>query len=172
MNSYNEIFKNKALIGYVTASDPSIEATEAAIEEMIKNNEIIGQENIFNPSFNYHNNFVCHTCNYSKCPKNYAGYIYYLITQGLIENVLKGKPNEDIINIYPHDSNQKYNEIEYAIEKLPSNYKIVIFLKYYNQMNSKEIASILNITEATVRKRLDRARRLLKQLIKESEKNG
>lgn len=36
MNSYNEIFKNKALIGYVTASDPSIEATEAAIEEMIK----------------------------------------------------------------------------------------------------------------------------------------
>lgn len=87
-------------------------------------------------------------------------------------NKTKVIKNEDIINIYPHDSNQKYNEIEYSIEKLPSNYKIVIFLKYYNQMNSKEIASILNITEATVRKRLDRARRLLKQLIKESEKNG
>ena len=65
--------------------------TEETLKEMIKNNEIIGQENIFNPSFNYHNNFVCLTCNYSKCPKNYAGYIYYLITQGLIEDVLKDR---------------------------------------------------------------------------------
>ena len=39
-------------------------------------------------------------------------------------------------------------------------------------MDSKEIASILNITEATVRKRLERAKKLLKQLINGSDNNG
>ena len=79
---------------------------------------------------------------------------------------------DDILNNYPQDTNQKYNEIEYAIEKLSNNYKTVIFLKYYNLMDSKEIASILNITEATVRKRLERAKKLLKQLINGSDNNG
>ena len=79
---------------------------------------------------------------------------------------------DDILNNYPQDTNQRYNEIEYAIEKLPNNYKLVIFLKYYNLMDSKEIAFILNITEATVRKRLERAKKLLKQLINGSDNNG
>ena len=47
------------------------------------------------------------------------------------------------------------------INELPDKYKDVLVLKYFNELSNKEIAVILNITELVVRKRIERARKLL-----------
>ena len=55
-----------------------------------------------------------------------------------------------------------------AVMKLPIIYKEVLTLKYVQELSNAEIAQTLGISEATVRKRLERARHKLEEtLIKE-----
>lgn len=71
------------------------------------------------------------------------------------------------------DYNQSYeyelNEIRELVQSLPSKYKDVVFLHYYEGYNVKEIAQILNTKEGTVKSRLFKARNLLKVEIVKGE---
>lgn len=49
-----------------------------------------------------------------------------------------------------------------AVARLPQDYKTAIYMYYYEGYRTPEIARALHIPEATVRKRLSRARGLLK----------
>ena len=60
-----------------------------------------------------------------------------------------------------------YNEIK----KLPKKYRTVIHLFYYEQYSIKDISKILNQKESTIRTWLTRARKLLKNQIKEEDFN-
>lgn len=54
------------------------------------------------------------------------------------------------------------------ILKLPSRYKTVIYLYYYEGYNSEDIAKILNISPSTVRNQLARAKKILKRKLGDS----
>lgn len=61
-----------------------------------------------------------------------------------------------------------YDKIDYififdAIKEMPSIYSEVLLLRFYHGCNSKEIGKTLGISEATVRKRIERARMILKE---------
>jgi len=59
------------------------------------------------------------------------------------------------------------------VHRLPARYAAVIHLHYYEDYSVREIASILHISEGTVKSRLARARRQLGDLIKKEEEfNG
>lgn len=60
-------------------------------------------------------------------------------------------------------------EIVSKIESLPEIYRDVLILKYLQELDNKEIADILNIKATTVRKRLERAKFMLAELL---EKDG
>lgn len=66
-------------------------------------------------------------------------------------------------------SDDEYSELYDAIKTLPGKLRIVIHLFYYEGYRTKEIASLLHIREATVRSRLTRARKLLKEQLGENE---
>lgn len=51
------------------------------------------------------------------------------------------------------------------IETLPSIYSDVLVMKYLHELSNKEIANILNIKESTLRKRLERAKILLAEIL-------
>ncbi len=73
---------------------------------------------------------------------------------------------DDVINIgIPQDDISIFE----MIMSIPTKYKIVMTLYYVEGYRSKEIAEILDINEAAVRKRLQRGRELLK---KEFEKES
>jgi RNA polymerase sigma-70 factor (ECF subfamily) len=56
-----------------------------------------------------------------------------------------------------------------TILKLPIIYKDVLTLKYVQEYSNNEIAQMLGITEITVRKRIERAKNKMKQILKEGE---
>jgi len=56
-----------------------------------------------------------------------------------------------------------------ALNRLPKNLREVLVLKEYGDLNYREIASILLISEANVKVRVYRARERLAQYFKESE---
>lgn len=56
-----------------------------------------------------------------------------------------------------------YDQLVKAISELPEIYKDVMFLRYLEDFTTKEIADMLNITVSAVWKRLERAKKLLKE---------
>ncbi|MEW5815976.1 MAG: RNA polymerase sigma factor [Spirochaetota bacterium] len=58
-----------------------------------------------------------------------------------------------------------------ALQKLPYKLRSVLVLREYGQLNYKEIAKILGITEGNVKVRVFRAREMLGDLIKQGENN-
>ena len=55
------------------------------------------------------------------------------------------------------------------VRRLPAKYSIPLHLHYYEDYSVKEIASILRISEGTVKSRLSRARKQLGQLIEKED---
>ncbi|HOV24824.1 MAG TPA: sigma-70 family RNA polymerase sigma factor [Pseudobacteroides sp.] len=58
-----------------------------------------------------------------------------------------------------------------AVMSLPQKYRIVIYLFYYEEYSTSEIAETLKLKEASVRKQLQRARERLKTILKEAWDN-
>ncbi|MBQ2955328.1 MAG: RNA polymerase sigma factor [Clostridia bacterium] len=55
------------------------------------------------------------------------------------------------------------------VRSLPAKYSIPLHLHYYEDYSVREIASILNLSEGTVKSRLSRARKRLGELIEKEE---
>ena len=66
-------------------------------------------------------------------------------------------------DIYTIEDNEKFLEIE----GLPDIYKEVLILKYASEFTNTEIAELLETSEMNIRKRISRARKLLKQKLDE-----
>lgn len=58
------------------------------------------------------------------------------------------------------------SEVYYAVQSLPSKYRTVIHLFYYEDMSVKEIADCLSMKESTVKSHLFRGRELLRSELK------
>ena len=52
-----------------------------------------------------------------------------------------------------------------CVKKLPTKYRYIIHLYYYEEYSLKDIADILSLNENTVRTRISRARQLLKKYL-------
>ena len=59
------------------------------------------------------------------------------------------------------------DETIYLLQKLPPKYRVVLYLHYYEQYTTVEIAQLLKIPAGTVSTRLKRARDRLKTMLKE-----
>ena len=56
-----------------------------------------------------------------------------------------------------------------AIFQLPTDYRVVLFLHYYEEKRVREMAEILQIAEGTIKTRLRKARQLLKDKLPDGE---
>lgn len=75
--------------------------------------------------------------------------------------------NDNEIKFEMEDDIGLYNEIK----KLPKKYRAVIHLFYYEQYSIKDISKVLGQKESTIRTWLTRARKILKNQIKEDDFN-
>lgn len=66
-------------------------------------------------------------------------------------------PEEEVIQ------NDVDKELVNAIMKLPTKYREVIYLYYYEELNTREMAKVLRINENTIKTRLKRAKVILKE---------
>ena len=66
-----------------------------------------------------------------------------------------------------HISRTETDETIYLLQKLPPKYRVVLYLHYYEQYTTGEIARLLKIPAGTVSTRLKRGREQLKSMLKE-----
>ena len=75
--------------------------------------------------------------------------------------------DENVENMLPpaYDS---HNELWDVVQALKEEYRIVIVLFYYNDLSLRDISDVLGISIGTVKSRLDRGRKLLREALGES----
>ena len=61
----------------------------------------------------------------------------------------------------------EYNDVYRAVMELKPKYRVVVFLRYYEELTTKEIARLLHITPTAVTTRIARARDMLRDTLKE-----
>ena len=80
---------------------------------------------------------------------------------------------EVIMEHYLHTqqpSNQEQlDEVLAALIELPERYRIILYLHYYEGYQMKEIAKLLHKNASTIRSRFSKAKRLLRERIKEDD---
>ncbi len=81
------------------------------------------------------------------------------------------KNNDYIINIPTKNKEELPYDLSKIVDTLPEKYKTIIILHYYDDMKIKDISNILKISESAVKKRLERARNLIKEFIERNYKN-
>ena len=57
------------------------------------------------------------------------------------------------------------NPVMQAVSKLPPKYRGCVHLFYFEELSVKEIAEMTDQTESTVKSRLHRARKMLKEML-------
>ena len=103
-------------------------------------------------------------------------FIVIIIKSVCLDMIRKDKHDKafglDEIDNMGYASNDSFRNVELqavyeAIESLSDKYREIIELKVYHNLSDKEISDVLCITNATVRKRLQRARAILRKKLAE-----
>lgn len=76
----------------------------------------------------------------------------------------KSDPLDDTI---PADISPEYADVYQAVMSLEPKYRVVIYLRYYEEYTTKEIAQLLHISQTAVTTRMSRGREMLKTTLKE-----
>ena len=83
-----------------------------------------------------------------------------------IEELMMASPDNEALTLAEKDDGVRILE---NVMKLPTKYRIVIHLFYYEDLSVAEIAKVLGLSESNVKTRLSRARNMLKNDILEVE---
>lgn len=79
-------------------------------------------------------------------------------------------PFEEYAQTVPFES-QRHSDLFYAVMDLPIKYRMPIYLYYYEEYSTEEIARILKMPKGTVCTNLKRGRDMLKKTFMEDEQN-
>ena len=82
--------------------------------------------------------------------------------------LLNFKTNEEkdaMLCAVPAAENPDYSSLYEAIERLPEKYRLVVILFYFEDMDVAATAGAMGIPEGTVKSRLSKARKLLKEVL-------
>ena len=80
--------------------------------------------------------------------------------------------NNDVVVNFPETKKEELPyDLSEIVNTLPEKYKTILILHYYDDMKIKDISNVLKISEPAVKKRLERARNLIKEIIERNYKN-
>ena len=113
--------------------------------------------------------------NYNRKFNNQNEEKYWLIRVAINEckNYLKRRKrvvfNEEVVEYVSskYDKDDEIYIISRIVKELPEKYRSVIVLHYYNSLSIKEISDTLKISNDNVKKRLERARKMIKTKLEE-----
>ena len=61
----------------------------------------------------------------------------------------------------------QYTDLWDTVMALPPKYRVLVYLRYYEELSTKEMAALLHISQTAVTTRLTRARQMMKEQLQE-----
>ena len=91
------------------------------------------------------------------------------VTANQCRNLLRSAwwKKTDSLEMVPAGVSQEYCDLLRKVMALPPKYRVVIYLRYYEECTTKEMAQLLRISQTAVTTRLSRGREMLKTMLEE-----
>lgn len=104
-----------------------------------------------------------------KNPKKFKAWMLTIIKNEALKLCRKRMelPGDESVEQMLPSSYDNHNELWDIVQTLKDEYRIVIVLFYYNNLSLREISEVLDISVGTVKSRLSRGKKLLKDALGE-----
>lgn len=87
------------------------------------------------------------------------------ISRSPLLNFRTNEEKDALLCAIPAPDDPDYSELYEAIDRLPEKLRLAVILFYFQDMNTAATAQALGIPEGTVKSRLSKARKLLKEVL-------
>ena len=96
------------------------------------------------------------------------------VATNIAKNMLKhwSRYNADLEEVTGEIIIDEYSEVLDALSRLPDKLKVPVYLFYYHGYSSKEIGEILRENDSTVRNHLQKAKKLLRDVLEDAKEGN
>ncbi|MBQ8632954.1 MAG: sigma-70 family RNA polymerase sigma factor [Lachnospiraceae bacterium] len=101
----------------------------------------------------------------SICVNTYRNTLRRILKSPVFNTFTTTEEKEDVINSVPAPEGCDYSDLYAAIDKLPEKLRLTVLLFYFRDMDIDKTATVLGIPPGTVKSRLNKARKLLKEVL-------
>ncbi|MBR6535149.1 MAG: sigma-70 family RNA polymerase sigma factor [Clostridia bacterium] len=84
----------------------------------------------------------------------------------VFDNFSSSEEKDMALSSVPSEEKEDHSELHCAIDALPQRLRICVILFYFEDMDVQQTSKVLNIPAGTVKSRLNKARKLLKEMLK------
>lgn len=98
------------------------------------------------------------------CVNTYRNVLHRLARSPFLDFRTNEEKNA-LLNAIPDTEKSDYSPLYEAIDRLPEKYRIAVLLFYFQDMDTAATAHVMGIPEGTVKSRLSKARKLLKEVL-------
>ena len=99
------------------------------------------------------------------CVNTYRNTLRRILKNPVFNTFATTEEKEQTINNLPAPEEQDYSDLYAAINNLPEKLRLTILLFYFRGMDIDGVAAVLGIPPGTVKSRLNKARKLLKEVL-------
>ena len=99
------------------------------------------------------------------CVNTYRNTLRRILKSPVFNTFTTTEEKEQAINSIPTQEEKDYSELYDAISSLPEKLRLTILLYYFQDMDIESVAAVLGIPPGTVKARLNKARRILKEVL-------
>ena len=101
----------------------------------------------------------------TSCVNTYRNTLRRILKSPVFNTFATTEEKEQTLNNLPAPEGKDYSDLYAAINQLPEKLRLTILLFYFRDMNIESVAAVLGIPPGTVKSRLNKARKLLKEVL-------
>lgn len=99
------------------------------------------------------------------CVNTYRNTLRRIAKSPVFNSFSTTEEKEDILNSIPAPEGKDYSSLYTAIDHLPEKLRLTVILFYFRDMDINTTAKVLGIPPGTVKSRLNKAKKLLKEVL-------
>lgn len=99
------------------------------------------------------------------CVNTYRNTLRRIARSPVFNTFTTTEEKDDILNSIPAPDGADYSDLYAAIDKLPEKLRLTVILFYFRDMDINTTARILGIPPGTVKSRLNKSKKLLKEVL-------
>ena len=99
------------------------------------------------------------------CVNTYRNTLRRVLKSPVFNNFSSIEEKEQVLNGVPSPEGSDYTDLYAAIHNLPEKLRLTVLLFYFRDMDIESVADVLGIPPGTVKSRLNKARKTLKEVL-------
>lgn len=101
------------------------------------------------------------------CVNTYRNRLRQIARSHIFNHFSSNEEKDALINSASSPSPKDYSPLRSAVDNLPEKFRMTVILFYFRDMDLQSTAQVLNIPVGTVKSRLNKSKKILKEVLKD-----